>query len=101
MPIPEFKFTDSPSGLPPNPVPVRLACLVSEWSPYLLASILGQLERFTSLKAMIQEGLALEMQQLIMPCKVWLFVLSYPFLSSSILEYTRRNCLAWDNFLLF
>jgi len=25
--------------------------LVSEWSPYLLASILGQLERFTSLKA--------------------------------------------------
>ena len=51
MPAPEFKFTDSPSGLPPNPVPVRLACLVSEWSPYLLASILGQLERFTSLKA--------------------------------------------------
>ena len=51
MPAPEFKFTDSPSGLPPNPVPVRFACLVSEWSPYLLASILGQLERFTSLKA--------------------------------------------------
>jgi hypothetical protein len=39
VPIPRFRFDDASLGLPPQPVPVRYACLAADWSPSLLADL--------------------------------------------------------------
>jgi hypothetical protein len=39
MPIPKLQFEDPTAGLPPQPVPVRLACIVANWSPALFAEV--------------------------------------------------------------
>lgn len=39
MPIPELHFEDERKGLPRQPVPVRFACIVADWSPQTIAGL--------------------------------------------------------------
>lgn len=39
MPIPNYYFDDEARGLPRQPVPVRFACIVADWSPQTIAGL--------------------------------------------------------------
>src|SRR3712207_605218 len=41
MPAPSFRFDDLASGLPRQPVPIRFVCLAADWTPSVLAEVVG------------------------------------------------------------